>query len=71
MERHNIKLIGKKLKNIGLKNKEYQKEYQKTEGYNIHKMKAKIRKWLKTHNNEYNPKWTDEEVLIANEILSI
>lgn len=60
-----------KIENATKNMKEYQKEYQKTEGYNVHKIKVKIRKWLKTHNNEYNPKWTDEEVLIANEILSI
>ena len=31
--------------------------------------KDAIRKWLKRHNNEFNSKWTEEEKLIAEEII--
>ena len=37
--------------------KEYQKEYQK------------VNNWLKRHNNEFNPKWTESEINRAKEIL--
>lgn len=50
--------------------KEYQKEYQKTEGGQNNKLRAKIRNWLKRHNNEFNPVWTDEEKNIAQTILA-
>ena len=49
--------------------KNYQKNYQKTEGGKTHAAKAKIRNWLKRHNNEFNPKWTEGEKELAKAIL--
>ena len=45
--------------------KEYNKEYQKTEAGRNNALKAKLRNWLKRHNNEFNPKWTNDEIELA------
>lgn len=43
-------------------------EYKKTEGGKNNALRAKVRNWLKRHNNEFNPKWTEEEINIAKTI---
>lgn len=51
--------------------KEYNKEYQKTEAGRNNALKAKLRNWLKRHNNEFNPKWTNDEIELAKTLLAV
>lgn len=51
--------------------KEYNKEYQKTEAGRNNALKAKLRNWLKRHNNEFNPKWTNNEIELAKTLLAV
>lgn len=47
---------------------EYQAEYKKENAERL-KMYSRIKMYLKRHNNEFNPKWNDEEILFASELI--
>lgn len=49
--------------------KEYQKEYKEKTNESQKKYHT-VYVYLKRHNNQYNPKWTSEQIEIANKILS-
>lgn len=56
-----------KTENMADYQKDYQKDYKKEHSERL-KMYSRVKMYLKRHNNEFNPKWNDEEILCASEI---
>ena len=56
-------------KKIEIENRIIDREEKKLKYKGKYVKKDAIRKWLKRHNNEFNSKWTEEEKLIAEEII--